>query len=215
MPLHISSSEYKIISIKFCEKLRSTCIYKWVNYKQLKKDGGIMLAILLAALESDEDRKKFIEIYEQYHAQMERTAMQMLKGQSDVEDAIQNAFIQMIRHFEKIFEIPREELPFWIISIVKNEARIILRKNQRTAPLEDWDNFTKSIDDITGYTELVDLFTRLPDTYRSVLEMKILYGYSDKEISKHLGISETAVSSRATRGRAMLREIVGKEGTYA
>ncbi len=174
-----------------------------------------MLAILLAALESDEDRKKFIEIYEQYHAQMERTAMQMLKGQSDVEDAIQNAFIQMIRHFEKIFEIPREELPFWIISIVKNEARIILRKNQRTAPLEDWDNFTKSIDDITGYTELVDLFTRLPDTYRSVLEMKILYGYSDKEISKHLGISETAVSSRATRGRAMLREIVGKEGTYA
>ena len=122
--------------------------------------------------------------------------------------------IKTMRDFEKIFEIPCEELPFWIISIVKNESRIILRKNQRTVPLDDWDGFTKSIDDISEYTELVDLFTRLPETYRSVLEMKMLHGYSDKEISKRLGISETAVSSRATRGRAMLREIVGKEGFY-
>ena len=147
-----------------------------------------MLAVLLAALESDEDRQKFIEIYEQYHDQMERTAMRILKEQSDVEDAVQNAFMQMIRHFEKIFEIPCEELPFWIISIVKNESRIILRKNQRTVPMENWDGFIKSIDDISGYAELVDLFTRLPETYRSVLELKMLHGYSDKEISKRLGI---------------------------
>lgn len=78
-----------------------------------------MLAVLLAALESDTDRQKFIEIYEKYHVQMERTAMRILKEQSDVEDAVQNAFMQMIRHFEKIFEIPCEELPFWIISIVR------------------------------------------------------------------------------------------------
>ena len=138
-----------------------------------------MLAVLLAALESDEDRQKFIEIYEQYHAQMERTAMRILKEQSDVEDAVQNAFMQMIRHFEKIFEIPCEELPFWIISIVKNESRIILRKNQRTVPMGNRDGFIKSIDDIIGYTELVDLFTRLPETYRSVLELKMLHGYSN------------------------------------
>lgn len=33
-----------------------------------------MLAVLLAALESDADRQKLIEIYEKYHVQMERTA---------------------------------------------------------------------------------------------------------------------------------------------
>lgn len=107
-----------------------------------------MLAVLLAALESDADRQKFIEIYEKYHVQMERTAMRILKEQSDVEDAVQNAFMQMIRHFEKIFEIPCEELPFWIISIVKNEARAILRKNRRTVSLEDWDRLTEDINDI-------------------------------------------------------------------
>lgn len=54
-----------------------------------------MLAVLLAALESDTDRQKFIEIYEKYHVQMERTAMRILKEQSDVEDAVQNAFMQL------------------------------------------------------------------------------------------------------------------------
>lgn len=171
-----------------------------------------MLAILLAALESEADKQKFTDIYEQYHPQMEQTALRILKNQHDAEDAVQNAFMQMIRHFEKIFEIPCEELPFWIISTVKNEARAILRKNRRTASLEDWDRFTEHIDDISGYTELVNLFTQLPKTYRSVLELKMLHGYTDKEIAKRVGISETAVSSRATRGRTLLREIVEKEG---
>lgn len=72
-----------------------------------------MLVFLLAALENDEDKKLFTEIYEQYRPQMERTAMHFLKSHADVEDAVQNAFMQMIRHFEKIYEIPCEELSFW------------------------------------------------------------------------------------------------------
>lgn len=174
-----------------------------------------MLAILLSAIESDKDRQKFVEIYEKYHFRMERTAIRILKEQSDAEDAVQNAFMQIIKHFEKIYEISSESLPFWIISIVKNEALSILRKNQKITSLEDWDSFTNCIDDVVEYSELVALFTHLPDTYRAVLEMKILLGYTDKEISRHLGISETAVSSRASRGRQLLREIVKKGGfTY-
>lgn len=49
-----------------------------------------MLVFLLAALESDEDKKLFTEIYEQYRPQMERTAMHFLKSHADVEDAVQN-----------------------------------------------------------------------------------------------------------------------------
>lgn len=171
-----------------------------------------MLVFLLAALESDEDKKLFTEIYEQYRPQMERTAMHFLKSHADVEDAVQNAFMQMIRHFEKIYEIPCEELSFWIISIVKNEALMIIRKSQKTVPLEDWDGLVRESENTSDYTELVDLFTKLPPSYRSVLEMKILHGFSDKEVAAHLGISETAVSSRASRGRSLLREIVKKEG---
>ena len=54
-----------------------------------------MLVFLLAALENDEDKKLFTEIYEQYRPQMERTAMHFLKSHADIEDAVQNAFMQI------------------------------------------------------------------------------------------------------------------------
>ena len=171
-----------------------------------------MLIFLLAALESEEDRREFAVIYEQHHARLENAAMRILKNQTDAEDAVQNAFMQVIRHFEKISEISCKDLPFWLISIVKNEALMILRKKRNVVPLEDWDRFEQGADSAAGYTELVELFRQLPETYRAVLEMKLLIGYTDREIAQKLGLSETAVSSRVSRGRALLRKLVEKEG---
>lgn len=173
-----------------------------------------MLLMFLSALESDRDRRAFVQLYERHHRRMEMAAMGILQNQSDAEDAVQNAFMQVIRHFEKTDEIPCEELPFWLISIVKNEALMILRKSRNIVPLEDWDGFEKSISDTSEYMALVELFRQLPETYRAVLEMKILIGYTDKEIASRLGISETAVSSRASRGRSLLRKLVEGEGLH-
>lgn len=173
-----------------------------------------MLAFFLTMLESDEERQRFVLIYEQYHKRMERVALRILEKQHDAEDAVQNAFLQVIHHFEKISTIPCEELPFWLISIVKNEALMILRKSRNIVPLEDWDGFEKSISDTSEYMALVELFRQLPETYRAVLEMKILIGYTDKEIASRLGISETAVSSRASRWRSLLRKLVEGEGLH-
>lgn len=89
---------------------------------------------------------------------------------------------------------------------------MILRKRNRTIPLPDLESLSSAAKAVTGYSELVELFRRLPDTYRAVLEMKTLLGYSDRDIAKHLGISETAVSTRVSQGRALLREIAEKEG---
>jgi len=174
----------------------------------------IMLAFFLSILESDEDRRRFTRIYEQYHQKMEQSAMRILKEQHDAEDAVQNSFLQVIRHFDKIYKIPCEELPFWLISIVKNESLMILRTKRHIVPLEDWDSFETTFGSTTEYTGIVELFRQLPETYRAVLEMKILIGYTDKEIAAHLGISETAVSTRANRGRALLKKLIEKEGMY-
>ena len=107
-----------------------------------------MLAFFLAALESEEERRQFVVLYEQNHEKMELAALGILKEQHDAEDAVQNAFLQVIRHFEKIPEISCEELPFWLISIVKNEALMILRKRRNVLPLEDWDGFERDAGDI-------------------------------------------------------------------
>lgn len=171
-----------------------------------------MLSFFLSVLESEADKQKFTEIYEQNHVRMEQVAISLLKNQHDAEDAVQNSFVQIIRHFRKLLKIPCEEVPFWIIAIVKNEARMVLRKKKKVVMVEEIDYFEESIDAHISYTELVDLVAKLPDVYRAVLEMKALLGYSDKEIAEKLGISETAVSSRATRARAILRKIADREG---
>ena len=44
--------------------------------------------------------------------------------------------------------------------------------------------------------------------------MRLINGYSGKEIAQHLGISESAVNTRISRGRAMLREIMEKEALH-
>lgn len=169
-----------------------------------------MLSILLAALENEADQAKFIEIYEQCHEQVEKAAMRILKNQHDAEDAVQNAFMQVIKHFEKACEISCENLPFWIICIVKNEALMILRTQKRVVSLEDWDGTASEAESVTDYNELVRLFSRLPATYRAALEMKFLLGYSGKEIAQRLGISESAVNTRISRGRVLLKEIIEK-----
>ena len=173
-----------------------------------------MLPILLAALESDADRAKFIKMYEQCHEQVEKAAMRILKNQYDAEDAVQNAFMQVIKHFGKACEISCKDLPFWMICIVKNEAFMILRAKKRVVSLEDWDGAISEADDVTNYNELISLFSKLPVTYKSALEMKFLLDYSGKEIAHRLGISESAVNTRISRGRTMLKEIVEKEGFH-
>ena len=171
-----------------------------------------MLSFFLSVLESEADRQRFTEIYNQYHALVERTTIRFLNNQEDAEDAVQNTFLQIIRHFKKVFEIDCKNLPFWIISIAKNESLMILRKKNRITLLEDWESISKEAESVTEYNELVGLFSKLPDTYRAALEMHFLLDYSGKEIAQKLGISESAVNTRISRGRALLKEIIEKEG---
>lgn len=174
-----------------------------------------MLTVLLTLLENEDDRQKFIWLYETNHSKMERIALHILQNQRDAEDAVQNAFIQIIRHFERVYEIPNEKLPYWCVSIVKNEALTIHRKNMKVIIVDDLESVEVAASAINDYTELVDLFARLPDTYRAVLEMKFILEYSSKEIGERLGLSEQAVNTRVSRGRALLKEIVEKEGFRA
>lgn len=173
-----------------------------------------MLMLLLADLADETDRRKFAVLYATYHERMERAALRILETQTDAEDAMQNAFVQVIRHFDQAAAMPEEELSYWLLAIVKNEALMIRRKAQRSVPVEEIGGFEQEAENVTDYRALVECFSHLPETYRATMEMKLLLGYSDAEIAKRLGISETAVSTRASRARALLRNIVEREGFY-
>lgn len=171
-----------------------------------------MLAYYLQMLETPEEKLRFEHIYQKYRGMMYRVAYKVLQNDRDAEDAVHNAFIKIIRRFSKFQNASSGELAPQIAVIAKNEAVSILRKRRDEAPLEDWDSFAEAAEKTADYHALVDSFTRLPQTYRAAMEMKLLLGYSDGEIACKLQISKTAVSTRINRGRRLLRSIVEQEG---
>ena len=174
-----------------------------------------MLVYLLSAIETDEDRALFVDLFEKYHDRMEQAALRIVKNSHDAEDAVQNAYLQIIRHLDKVSEIPCKNRGFWCISIVKKEALNILRKNKRIVLSEELEEKPiAATEETLSYKEIVQLFAELPEIYRAVLEMRLILGYSGKEIADRMGITENAVNVRINRGRALLRKIAEKEGIY-
>ncbi len=171
-----------------------------------------MLIFYLQMLDTPEEKTRFEQIYQQYRGLMYHVANDILHDSQDAEDAVHNAFLRVIKHFSKFQRAPAQDLSPQLVVITKNEAISALRKRKDAVPLEDWDGFAGTSENIAGYHALVESFTCLPRTYRAVMEMKLLSGYSDGEIAAKLGLSKTAVSSRISRGRQLLRGIVEQEG---
>lgn len=171
-----------------------------------------MLVYYLQMIDTPEEKIRFEQIYLKYRGLMYHVADGVLHNRQDAEDAVHNAFLRIIRQFQKLQNTPVEELAPQIVIIARNEAISLLRKRKGEVPLEDWDGVAESSEAITDYHTLVDSFARLPQTYRAVLEMKLLLGCSDGEIAAKLGLTKTAVSTRVNRGRRLLRDIVEREG---
>lgn len=171
-----------------------------------------MLVYYLQMLDTPEEKIRFEQIYLKYRGLMYHVADNILHNRQDAEDAVHNAFLRIIKKFSKFQNTPPKELAPQIVVITKNEAVSLLRKKKDIIPLEDWDGFAETVEDVNGYHALVETFTHLPQTYRAAMEMKLLLGYSDGEIATKLGLSKTAVSVRISRGRQLLRAVVTREG---
>ena len=172
----------------------------------------LMLICYLQMIDTPEEKIRFEQIYLKYRSLMYHVADGILHNRQDAEDAVHNAFLRIIRHFKRLQNTPARDLAPLVTVIARNEAISLRRKRKGEAPLEDWDGPAEPLEAVTNYHALVDVFTHLPQTYRTALEMKLLLGCSDGEIAARLDLSKTAVSTRINRGRQLLRDIVEQEG---
>jgi RNA polymerase sigma-70 factor (ECF subfamily) len=102
----------------------------------------------------------------------------------------------------------------YIVTIVKNASLDILRREKRTVLTDEQieESYEPDINGELEFQRLVSLIRSMPGHYRNVLELKLVLEYSNKEIGKQLHLNESTVSSRISRGRAMLVEQLKKEG---
>jgi RNA polymerase sigma factor (sigma-70 family) len=140
----------------------------------------------------------------------------VLGSHHDAEDAFQATFLVLARKAGSIR--PREMVGNWLYGVACKtalRARSLLAKRQarekqmnpmpeREAPAPDaWPEVQRVLDE-----EL----SRLNDRYRVAILLCDLEGKSQKEAAQRLGLPEGTLSSRLSRGRAMLAKRLARRG---
>ncbi|MCD8097345.1 MAG: sigma-70 family RNA polymerase sigma factor [Lachnospiraceae bacterium] len=174
--------------------------------------------IFLALLDSPGEQEKFAEIYNQYRHFMWYVANQRLKDEHLAEDAVQEAFLALTRHLDKVEDVHSARTRNFLATIVRSKAADILRKSRPEEELTEkverggWEGdaleqYLKK----EQYNALVACVLELDEGYRVVFEYKYIYRMTDKEIGDILGISAKNVNVRCFRARKQLQEMLRKE----
>jgi RNA polymerase sigma-70 factor, ECF subfamily len=160
-----------------------------------------------------------------HNQRLYRVARSVMKDENEVEDVMQQAYINAYTHLHQFEE--RSLFSTWMTRITLNEAFARRRKLQLSAPLADalpgfesergapMDTMTSPQPDPErqAYAEelhrvLEEAVDALPDAYRTVFMLREVEGLSTTETGDGLGLSEEAVKTRLHRARAMIRRSV-------
>jgi len=149
----------------------------------------------------------------QYASTLYRVAFSAVRNAHDAEDAVQEAFLRVLRHREALGEIRNHRV--WLIRIVWN---IVLDRKRRvkTRPeTDDVDELARvlpstglSAEQIAAaaqhHAHVLACVDRLPAKERQVLVLSAFEELNSVEIAAVLGITESSVRSRLFRARNLM-----------
>lgn len=143
-------------------------------------------------------------------------ANRILKDEYLSEDAVHQAFLRIIDNLDKIEEINCHKTKGFIVIITENIAIDLYCKRKRETCIF-FDEIELYVEDTADTDPMFEnkieqAIAKLPVNYLTVFKLKYSHGYSDREISELLHITETNVRKRIERGKKKLIEILYEEG---
>lgn len=174
------------------------------------------MLIYLSLFENEQEKVKFTELYEAYRLTMLYTANCVLNNQLLAEDAVHNAFLKIIEIFDKIDDPFCSKTRSLIVIITKHKAIDILRKEKGLA-VQALEGIEYSLEndqpdplDLVmskeGYDVLIKNINKLPEIYKTALELKYFHQYSDNEIAQILDITPKNANQRVHRAKRLLKK---------
>ena len=177
-----------------------------------------MIGICLAAMDSDDERKDFTELYEKYNQDVFRVSYKILQDVGSAEDAAQNVWLWAAKNYVRLKEIPTGDIQAYLVTAGKHTSYNLLRKERRTVlmddivPVQPADiRFLSEDEDREIYRMITDILLGMPDKYVEVLEMKLILEMRAREIAKELGLKQSTVETRIFRGKKILADRLRKE----
>lgn len=152
-------------------------------------------------------------LVEQYASTLYRVAFSVLRNTADAEDAVQEAFLRVLRHRDTLEEVRDQRV--WLVRIVWN---IVLDRKRRAKTRPETDDVSElaRVLPATGlsaeeraaaaqhHSQVLELVDGLPAKEREVLVLSAFEELSSVEIADVLGITESSVRSRLFRARNLM-----------
>ena len=150
------------------------------------------------------ERSVFQATVGQYQDMVYRVALHQFGVLQDAEDAVQEVFLRLYTE-EKLFE-SGEHLRRWLIRVTLNVCRDTLKSpwRKRRVSLDTLPD--QPVFDAPEQGELYQAVMALPEKYRVTLYLFYYEELSTKEIAELLGLRQTAVTTRLSRGRELLKK---------
>ena len=171
-----------------------------------------MLSFYLQMMESEEDKKKFVQLYDRYNDLLYYIAKQFFTEQQDMEDVVQDAYLSIVKNIEKIEDVYSSKTRHFVVTVIENKSLDVLKKRKGIIPIE-WEETTPGLEvDAPVENMLSGALIKLPAAYREILMLKYYNGYTIKEIAEILSVHPKAAESTLWRAKNALQDLLEKEG---
>ena len=161
---------------------------------------------------AENDRRAQKEIYQLFAGKLFAICLKYSRNRQEAQDNFQDGFVTI---FNKIGQYKyRGSFEGWMKRIMLNT--VLLKYRQKTVlnivSEEIPDEVIVDIDDDEVSLDfLLGIIGELPDRYRMVFNLYAIEGYSHRDISMELGISEGTSKSNYAKARRNLRELLRKK----
>ncbi len=130
-----------------------------------------------------------------------RIAFCILGNRDDAEDAMQDTFLKYITKAPSFSSDEYEKA--WLIRVVTNISKnmVSLRLRRRTVSIDELIDVGVAEEDTGVFEAVMDL----PVKFKIVMALHYIEGYTSKEISNIISLSDAAVRKRLQKGRELLK----------
>lgn len=156
-------------------------------------------------------------LVDQYAATLYRVAFSVLRNSTDAEDAVQEAFLRVLRHRDTLIEIRDHRV--WLIRIVWN---VVLDRKRRAKTRPETDDVSELIRVLPAaglsaeqraaaaqhHAHVLACVEKLPPREREVMMLSAFEELSSVEIASVLGVTESSVRSRLFRARNLMADLL-------
>jgi RNA polymerase sigma-70 factor (ECF subfamily) len=173
-----------------------------------------------AAASTTDQAAALTALVQEYSSTLYRVAFSISRNSAEAEDMVQETFLRVLRHRDRLPEI--RDARVWLIRIVWNLV-LDRKRRQKTRP-ENEDiadlvrvlparelSADKAVISAQRHARVLALIDRLPRKEREALLLSALEELSNGEIAAVLGTTESSVRSRLFRARRDLAALIAAE----